>query len=111
MEARRALAKELIGIRIAVADKLARMDDLKAALRKLADDTGENFHEEFAGKGRVEVAAAAPAKFKGLRPEVKAGRFLELSAKKRADLLDSGVIIMAEQWGRPYYGAVTVKLF
>jgi hypothetical protein len=94
-----------------LADDLARLEDLKAALRKEAKEAGESFHEEFAGKGRVEVTPPRPAEFKGLMPTVAPQAFVALSDKKRAALLETGVVAMAEQWRRPYYGAVTFKPF
>jgi hypothetical protein len=109
---RRELAEELLALFRKHADAFARIDDLKSALRKLATDAGENFKEEFAGKGAVKVSGAHDAVFKGILPEVDIGIFLALPEKERDKLVDDKKVIkMVPTYGKPYYGSVTVDPF
>jgi hypothetical protein len=110
---RRELAQELLALNRKHADTFARIDDLKSALRAIATDAGENFKEEFAGKGAVKVSGGHAAAFKGILPEVAVDVFLALPEKEREKLTDAkrGVIKMVPTYGKPYYGSVTVDLF
>jgi hypothetical protein len=109
---RRELAEELLALNRKHAEAFARIDDLKSALRKLATDAGENFKEEFAGKGAVKVSGGHDAVFKGILPEVNVETFLALPEKDRKKLVeDKGIIKMVPTYGKPYYGSVTVDLF
>jgi hypothetical protein len=109
----RDLAQELLGLERKHGKVFARMDDLKGALRKLAGDAGENFKEEFAGKGVVKVSAPKDGKFKGILPLVNEERFLALPKAEQDKLTheDKGVITMTPTYGGKYYGSVTVDLF
>jgi hypothetical protein len=105
------LAKELVTIHRDNAKIFARIDDIKSQLKQAATDKGENLKLEFTGLGQVKVSRARGKELKGIAPEVKAEVFLGLTEKQRKKLIDDGVIVMAEQWSNPYYGAVTVELF
>jgi hypothetical protein len=109
----RELAQELLGLERKHGTTFARMDDLKSALRKRAGDAGENFKEEFAGRGTVKVSAPHDGKFKGILPEVDQERFLALPENERNKLThaESGVIKMTPTYSGKYYGSVTVELF
>lgn len=111
LEHRRELAKELVELNRKHAEAFARIDDIKSALRKIATDAGENFKEEFAGKGAVKVSAGHDAVFKGIQPEINVELFLALPDARRKKLEDDGIIAMTPTYGRPYYGSVSVDLF
>ncbi len=108
---RRALAGELLGLHRRHGADFARMEDIKRALREIATDGGENFKEEFAGEGVVKVSGAKDGRFQGIIPEVAPETFLSLTEKRRASLVDQGIIRMAEKYSKPYYGSVTVEVF
>lgn len=108
---RRALADELLGLHRKHGEVFARIEDLKRALREIATEDGENFKEEFAEKGVVKVAGAKDGKFKGILPEIDAEAFLALSEKRRATLIEQGIVKMANVYGAKYYGSVTVEVF
>ena len=108
---RRALADELLGLHRKHGNDFARMEDLKRALREIATADGENFKEEFAGEGAVKVSGGKEGKFKGIVPEVDAEKFLALSERRRATLVEAGIVKMNSVYGRPYYGSVTVDVF
>lgn len=108
---RRALAAELLGLHRKHGTDFARMEDLKRALREIATDEGENFKEEFAKEGVVKVAGAKEGKFKGILPEIDAEAFLGLSEKRRATLVDQGIVKMTNVYGSKYYGSVSVEVF
>jgi hypothetical protein len=108
---RRALADELLGLHRKHGSDFARMEDLKRALREIATTDGENFKEEFAEKGVVKVSGAKEGRFKGIMPEIDAEAFLGLSEKRRATLVDQGIVKMANVYGSKYYGSVTVEVF
>ena len=110
-KARRALAEELVGLNRKHSDVFARIDDIKSELRKMATDAGENFKEEFAGKGAVKVSGGHAAQFKGILPEVNVEAFLALKETERAKLVDKAIVKMTPTYGKPYYGSVTVDLF
>jgi hypothetical protein len=108
---RRQLAEELLTLHRKHAETFGRMDDIKAALRKFATEGGENFKEEFAGKGVVKVSGGHAAVFKGILPEVNVETFLGLPDKARTKLVDDGIVKMNPTYGKPYYGSVTVEAF
>lgn len=110
-QTQRELALELVGLMRKNVDVFARIDDIKTALRKLATDAGENFKEEFPGKGAVKVSGGHDAEFKGILPEVNVKTFLALPPAKSKKLIDDGLINMTPKYGKPYYGSVTVDLF
>ena len=107
----RKLALELVELEAEHAVVFARMEDIKSKLRKIATEKGENFKEEFAGKGQVKVSGASAAKFKGIMPTINVEAFLELPEKRREKLIEDDIIAMTPTYGKPYYGSVTVELF
>jgi hypothetical protein len=107
----RALAHELLGYHRKHGPVFARMEDIKSALRKSATERGENFKEEFAGEGAVKVAGEKDGEFKGLVPTVVPDAFLGLSERRRQTLIDQGIVTMAENRGRKFYGSVKVDVF
>lgn len=107
---RRALAEELLKLNIKHAVTFTRIDELKTDLRKIATD-GENFKEEFPGKGVVKVSGEADAKFKGILPVIDPAKYLALPEKDRKALEDAGVISLVPTYGKPYAGRVAVETF
>lgn len=110
-DGRRALVEELVGYEHKHQAMFARIDEIKAALRKLATDAGENFQELVAGKGRVNVSAGHDGKFKGTFPVVQEKTYFELSDARRKKLDEDGIIKMTQTYSGPYPGSVSVKLF
>jgi hypothetical protein len=108
---RRALAQELLGLHRKISPDVARMEDVKRALRESATEGGENFEEEFAGEGVVKVAGKKEGEFKGIVPKVNPDVFLALSERRRATLVEQGIVKMDPTYGKPFYGSVTVDAF
>lgn len=108
---RRALAEELIGYERKLGPTIARIGDLKSALRKFATDEGENFKEEFAGLGQVKVAGAKDGAFKGNMPMLDAEAFNALTKARQDKLVADGLVKIEPQYGGKFYGSVTVELF
>lgn len=108
---RRALAEELVGIERKHSIAFARVDAIKAELRKIATDAGENFQELFAGRGVVKVSGGHDGKFKGTFPTVQEKAYLELPEAKRKKLSDDGIVLMVPTYGKRYYGSVSVELY
>lgn len=108
---RAALARELVTIHRKHSEAFLRIDDLKAQLKKMAGDLGENFKEEFPGLGAVKVSAPKDKRCKGTAPEIVVEAFLGLPERRREKLLADGIVVVAEQWTSPYYGSVSVDLF
>jgi hypothetical protein len=104
----RQMAEELVGLFKSHAAMLARVDELKSALKDGAD---ANFKEVFAGIGEVSVSAPKKGAFKGTVPMLTVETFLDLTEAKRKKLIDDKLVAMFDQYGGDYYGAVKVKVF
>lgn len=72
---RQELASEMLDLHRKNTTDLARMEDIKQALREIATEDGENFKEEFAGQGVVKVSGGKP------------GTFLKLTEQRRETLV------------------------
>jgi hypothetical protein len=79
-------------------------------LRSLAEEAGEGFTEQVNGKGQVEVSAGSAEKFKGLMPTLDAAAYLDLPEKKRAELIDAGIVTMERLVTAERRPSVTVRL-
>jgi hypothetical protein len=108
---RRAQAHELLGLYLKIGPDVAKMEDIKRALRESATEGGENFKEEFAGEGVVKVAGKKDGAFKGIVPTVDPDIFLSLSERRRQTLVEQGIIKMTNTYGKPFYGSVTIEGF
>lgn len=108
---RRALCLELITIEKTHAVPLARMDAIKAELKKIAADAGENFKEEFPAEGSVAVSRPKKGDFKGSFAELQMDAWLGLKPAAQEKLKLQGLVAIKDKWGGDYYGAVTVKTF
>lgn len=109
---RRNLAGELLELARDNGKALARMEDIKRALREIATEDKLNFKEEFAGEGVVKVAGKKEGgKLKGIMPTLVADKFLSLSERRRETILKSGLVAMEEQRTSTFNGSVTVELF
>lgn len=108
---RRALCLELLTIQKKHAVPLARMDAIKAELKKIAGDAGENFKEEFPSEGSVSVSRPKKGEFKGTFPVLQMDIWLQLKPKAQDKLKDEGLVKIEEKWGGDSYGGVTVKTF
>jgi hypothetical protein len=108
---RRRLAVELVTIHHKHRSDFARIDELKAALKKIAGDAGENFQEALEGKGVVKVSAPKDGKFKGIFPVIQEAAYLALPDARRNKLEEDGIVKMTPMTGNPFYGSVTVELF
>lgn len=104
----REIAEELVKLRAQHAPVFAREAELKSALKNGAE---ENFKETFQGIGEVSVSAAKDKRFKGTVPQLVPEKYLGLTDARREKLVSDGLVVEAEEWTSPYYGAVTVKLF
>lgn len=109
--ARRELCLELIGIQKKHADPLARMEAIKAELKQIAAEAGENFKEEFPTDGSVSVSRPKKGDFKGSFPVLQMPAWLALKPKAQDKLKEQGLVAIEDKWGGDYYGAVTVKIF
>ena len=105
------LCEELIGIHKKHEKEFARIDAIKAELKGMATQAGENFKETITGKGTVHVAGEKEGAFKGDFPILQVEPWKALKEAQRASLLKKGVVAIEAQYGGKYYGAVTVKLF
>jgi hypothetical protein len=108
---RRKLAQELVNIENKHKAVFARVDEIKAELRKIATDGGENFREMFTGVGVVKVSGGHDGKFKGTFPVVQEKAYFDLPDAKRKKLEDDGIIKMTPTYSGAYYGSVSVDLF
>jgi hypothetical protein len=106
-EQRQSTATEILRRTAALAGDIAAIEALKTALRGVALAQG-SFTEHVAGLGRVEVKAAKKASFKGTMPTLVPELYLAMTEEERTALTASGVVVMAEQWSKPFSGAVTV---
>ena len=87
-----------------------RVDAIKAELKKLAADAGENFKEEIVAQGSVSVSRPKKGEFKGSFPVLQPAAWLDAKPAAREKLIEKGLVKIEDQWGGDYYGAVTVKL-
>lgn len=108
---RRKLAEELVGLHHKHAEAFARIDELKAKLKAMATETGENFREVIDDRGVVKVSAGHDGKFKGAFPTVDERKYFDLPEDERQALAKRGIIEVKPAYGQAYYGAVTVDLF
>lgn len=108
---RRALCLELIGIEKEHAVPLARMDAIKAELKKIAGEAGENFKEEFPAEGSVTVSRPKKGEFKGSFAELQMDAWLGLKPAAQEKLKMQGLVAIKDKWGGDFYGSVTTKLF
>jgi len=111
LKERRKLAHELLGIHIDLAGNFARMETIEASLKTIATAAGDGFTEIFVDKGQVAVAPGHAAEFKGDVPVVQTEVWLKLSAAKKQQLVESGLIKVEPQWGKKSSGRVAVKVF
>src|SRR5262245_39553382 len=75
-----------------------RRDGIKAALKRIATDAGENFRELFPDNGLVKVRGAKDKRFTGTAPEVDPEKWAALSKKEQNALLKTGVVKMVHQY-------------
>ncbi|NWG25671.1 MAG: hypothetical protein HXY30_14865 [Pseudorhodoplanes sp.] len=108
---RRALAEELVGYHRTHRAMFERIDGLKARLKQLATEAGENFKEEFAGLGAVNVVSAKEPQYKGDLPVLDCETFNALTKSKKDRLIADGLVKIEGQYSGRSYGSVTVKLF
>lgn len=110
----RSLAEKLVRAEAELArkagDLVSLIEEVKAEMRKTCPEGGK-YKWEFPGQGEVSLAGKREAEFKGLMPEVVAETFLGLTESRRQKLIDDGVVKMSTQYGSPFHGRVTVKLF
>lgn len=107
---RSAIAKVLLETQRRISADLLRIDGLKEQLRDLCEKDGAGFTEEVEGLGSVEVKAGAPAKLRGILPELDPEAFLALPESRRAKMIGDGLVEMAEQWSKASKPSVTVRL-
>lgn len=106
---RQALAAELLRKVAAAGPANAAIEDLKIRLREAGAADG-SFSERVEGLGQVEVAAPKGKRFKGTMPTLVPDLYLAMTEAERAGLAAAGVVVLAEQYSRPFAGSVTVKL-
>jgi hypothetical protein len=107
---RRSVAEELIALRREYAEVYRRDDDLVAKLREIAIAEGAGFVEPFDGGAEVKVSGGAEKKFKGIMPVFNAEAFMALPTTRRNKLVESGLVVMEEQYTSARKPSVSVSL-
>lgn len=106
---RQALCRELLTIQSTNPDIFARIEAIKASLKKLADSDG-NFRETFVDLGYVSVTPARAAQTLGEGPVVRADVWNGLTDTRKEKLREQGLIAIEPIVKRASYGQVRVKL-
>ena len=108
---RRKLARTLIDLRLRHKRLFDEIDGLKTSLVLNAENAGDGFREVFDKKGIITVAAPKDAVCRGNLPAIDVAAFNALSEARRQKLIEDGIVKIAEDWSRKFYGRVDVKLF
>jgi hypothetical protein len=106
---RQALCRELLGIQVKHSDVFDRIEAIKTALKKYADEDGK-FRETFVDLGYVSVSPAKPEQVIGTAPALQVGAFNELPQSRRDKLLEQGLVAIENIVKGASYGQVRVKL-
>ncbi len=104
------LAAELLKLRFDHRDAFDRMEAIKQALKDIADTDG-SFREDVAGVGHVSVSPGRAAHKYGEAPALVIPAWDKLTEKKRAKLIEDGVVANVDLIKGAYYGRCEVKLF
>jgi hypothetical protein len=110
LKKRRDVAKKRLDVDVRLAKDYATIAGLDAKLKQFATDAGESFKEDFGEKGYVSASGAVTGGYKGEVPMVVAEFWRKLKGAQRKQLLKSGLIVMADSYGRASSGRVTVKV-
>jgi len=108
---RRAIAEELLGLKIKLRDTgiVPEIEDLQEKLKVLAETEGDGFTEEF-GEGRhVKVSAPSESKFKGKVPKLVPEMFYDVSKARQEKLVADGMVIEVIESTEARRPSVTVK--
>jgi hypothetical protein len=105
---RDALCRELLGIEKKHAKDLARIAEIKAALKEEAD---KNYQIRIDGLGIVRVSAPKPERTEGEAHALVVDKFLALPCRRRETLIEQGLVVTAPIIKKAYYGSVSVELF
>ena len=106
---RAALCRELLDIEREHREVFARIDAIKADLKRIAAAEG-SFREDFPGLGHVSVSPEKPKTYKGDLPVLSGDAWLALKQKQRDRLVADGLVRIEPQYTGAYYGRVDAKL-
>lgn len=109
LKKRRDAAKKRLDLEITLAKPYARMAELDAQLKDMADAAGGSFKEDFGALGYVSASGPHGAEFKGEVPVIVTEAWEKLSAAKREQLLASGLVAIERQFSKAFNGRVTAK--
>ena len=106
----KAVAKELLNLQIAVADKNKRIDELKAIASQYCTDNGNKGYEEIVPHlGLVKVSAGAVGASKGLSYSLNQANFLAKSLVERTKLIKAHLVTEQEIFSKDSKPAVSIK--
>jgi hypothetical protein len=107
------LAREFATLKLKIAPVEARIDEIKADLKALAEQDAKNFQLVVDGKGTVKVSGPKEGRFQGIFPVVNERVFLDLPDAEQQRLVKAGtgIIKMAPSYGAPFYGRVEFEPF